>query len=207
MVIVGDLFDLWFGHEHLSFEYQAPIVGRMRELSERGLRMSYVEGNRDYGIGRYRDRIFAEVSDRGLLKNWGAHRVYFEHGDQINTRDRQYLAWRKISKNAAALWLMDHTPSSWLLRWANRMEQGMRQTNLKYKVKYPDVEVDLFCRRTAAAGSSSIIVFGHFHAEKEFTVEAGGRNVLCYNLPGWEAGFRYLTIPEDGKPVFEEIKG
>lgn len=206
VVVVGDLFELWFGWEDLTFEYQKPILRRMKELASDGLRINYIEGNRDYGIERYHGQIFASVSATGFELQCGLRRVYFEHGDWINRQDRWYRMWRRISKNTASFWLLGHLPSAFLLRLAQRTERGMRQTNLKYKIRYPDLEVDRFCREKMAAGFN-IIVFGHFHEGKEFVLEEPAGNVLCYNLPGWEKGLRYLVIPEDGKPVFEEIRG
>lgn len=206
VVVVGDLFDLWFGWDDLTFEYQKPILRRMKELAASGLKMRYVEGNRDYGIDRYQGSIFSSVSATGLELQCGPRRVYFEHGDWINRDDRQYRLWRRVSKNRASFWLFGHLPSSFLLRMAQRTERGMKQTNLKYKIRYPNAEVDRFCREKMNAGFN-MIVFGHFHEGIEFLMEESGRNVLCYNLPGWEKGLRYLIIPEDGRPVFEEIRG
>lgn len=206
VVVVGDLFDLWFGWDALTFEFQKPIIRRMIELAKDGLKLSYVEGNRDFGIAPYRGPIFGSVNSLGFERMCGSRRIYFEHGDWINTHDRQYRMWRRVSKNTVSFWIIGHLPSSFLLRMAQRTEQGMRKTNLKYKINYPDSEVDRFCQEKAKAGFD-IVVFGHFHEEKEFVVQESGRDVLCYNLPGWEKGLRYLEIPEEGKPVFRDIRG
>lgn len=206
VVIVGDLFDLWLGWRQLTFSYQRPILERMQELAANGLRIDYVEGNRDYGATNYRGSIFRNVSALGMLRNWGSQKVYFEHGDLINTRDRQYRAWRQLSKNPVSLWLLGHLPAVILLRMANSLEKGMKRSNLKYKTAYPESEVRNFYQHKANQGST-IIVVGHFHEERKMVLPNHDRSVLCYNLPGWETGFRYLAIPEEGSPGFEEVRG
>lgn len=206
VVIVGDLFDLWLGWPKLTFSFQVPILQRMRELAQAGLQMSYVEGNRDFGILPYQGSIFQRVAANELKRDFGSHRIYFEHGDLINTKDRQYRLWRKISKNPLSYWMIGCLPSRAMLGIADHLEKKMKQTNLRYKMTYPESEISEFYKRKAAEGYTEIIV-GHFHEERAISLKNAEKNVLCYTLPGWEKGFRYLSIPGDGEPMFEEIRG
>src|SRR5215203_7425775 len=66
VLIVGDLFDLWFGFESLTYDYQKPILAEMKRLASEGLAMDYVEGNRDFHIRAYRGSIFRSVSEEGF---------------------------------------------------------------------------------------------------------------------------------------------
>src|SRR5690349_17551101 len=71
VLIAGDLFHLWFGWPDLTFPYQRKMLQRMRELAAAGLILHHVEGNRDFGIERYRSSIFANVSSSLLEMQWG----------------------------------------------------------------------------------------------------------------------------------------
>jgi len=205
VIVLGDLFDLWLGFEGLTFEYQKPIVGKMEELAKSGLMMDYVEGNRDFGISSYQGRLFKEVTERGRAIPWGQVKIYVEHGDLINRADHQYRLWRGTSKNALAYWMMNHLPRGFSLRVSEKLERSMKGTNLKYKIHYPEAEVEQFCRTQGGRGSD-IVVFGHFHQQREMSFRIANRDVLCYNLPGWETGFHYLVVPGDGgRPVFREF--
>jgi UDP-2,3-diacylglucosamine pyrophosphatase LpxH len=124
-----------------------------------------------------------------------------EHGDLINREDRQYRLWRSFSKNPISYFLLAHLPSFLTLRIALRLEKGMKQTNLKNKMRYPDRAVESFSQGLFREGVDLVIV-GHFHLEKTIVDSIANRTVLFYNLPGWESGFRYLVIPPDNASPF-----
>jgi len=204
VLIAGDLFHLWFGWSDLTFPYQKKMIQRMRELSSAGLTLHYVEGNRDFGIERYRSSIFATVSASLMEMQWGAHRIFIVHGDLINKKDKQYRFWRKVSKNPVSFFLLDHLPSSFLLRMASRIESGMKKTNQKYRMEFPEKACRDFSASCFAEGADIVIV-GHFHEERISQENQGRKDVLFYSLPGWEHGFRYLVIPRgDEQPYFKD---
>jgi UDP-2,3-diacylglucosamine hydrolase len=204
ILILGDLFDLWLGWNGLTMEFQKPILGRMIELAKSGLVMDYVEGNRDFGISQYQGRIFKTVEERIYRSKWGNSVIHAEHGDLINKLDRPYRMWRAFSKNRISYFLLKHLPSFATLSLALRLEKGLKQTNLRNKMNYPERNVEGFYRALLQEGVDVIIV-GHFHMEKSIPVPFGNRTVLFYNLPGWEQGFRYLVIPPDkAAPYFRD---
>jgi UDP-2,3-diacylglucosamine pyrophosphatase LpxH len=165
--------------------------------------MDYVEGNRDFGISRFQGAVFQRVEPRFLQKDWGGKRIHAEHGDLINESDRQYRLWRRISKNRFSYFLLAHLPAFVTLRLAIKLEQGMRNTNQRHKMHYPDQSVEKFSAALFHSGVD-VIVVGHFHTEKCVPVYLENRNVLFYSLPGWEQGFRYLVIPSSGAPYFTD---
>ncbi len=204
VVIVGDLFDLWFGKH--PFEYQKSVLSRMRELSDQGLVLHYVEGNRDFGICHLAGSPFRDVWPEAFELKWSGRSLYLVHGDLINTKDIPYRFLRALTKNPLSLRLIESLPASFLLRRSSNLEQQMKATNLKHKSRYPDEECSRFCRKHFQQGTD-LVIAGHFHAEIEKSVQVDGRNVLFYNLPGWEQGFRYLVIPPGkDKPYFQGLE-
>jgi UDP-2,3-diacylglucosamine hydrolase len=203
VLIVGDLFDLWFGWPGLTMEYQRPILARMKGLYESGLQIDYVEGNRDFGISQLEGILFRKVAPHELQIRWNGKAIHAEHGDLINEADRQYRVWRSVSKNSFLYFLLRHLPAALTVRLALKLERGMRGTNQKHKMYYPEESAKRFFDRVSAA--SDIIIVGHFHCEKRIEARASNRNVLFFNLPGWEQGFRYLVIPSgQSTPYFTD---
>jgi len=175
-------------------------------MAEAGLIMYYVEGNRDFGIAHYRGELFRDVSDTSFSMKWGERRIFAEHGDLINLEDRPYRFWRKITKNRASFFLLEHLPSFVLLRLGIYLEKRMKSTNVKYKSYYPEAHCKQFYEAQFADGNDLVVV-GHFHEEREVHTKRGEKSMLFYNLPGWENGFRYLSIPQNNSsPFFVEIK-
>ena len=204
VLIIGDLFDLWFGREALIFPFQRSIVARMKELASEGLQIDYVEGNRDFFLSRYSGSVFRTVSSGGFHRDWGSRRLYAEHGDWINTDDKQYRLFKRATKNRLSAFLMDHLPAGFLMKQAEAVERKMKSTNMKYRTGYPERHCRRFAEKKGRAGADLVII-GHFHEEKMWEMQMPDRTVLFYNLPGWENGFRYLVIPESSqKPYFKD---
>ena len=206
MIILGDLFDLWFGWKNLFFKFQRDIINRMNDLAASGLKMIYVEGNRDFGISALRGTVFSEVFSKEIRLKWGSRTVYAEHGDLINQADRQYRTFRKVSKNPVTYFLLKNLPSAWMLALTTRLERTLKNTNQEYRIGYPEEACRLF-REQAFQGGADIVIVGHFHEEKELKQQLNSRTVMFYNLPGWETGFRYLVIPQtNDDPYFLDFK-
>jgi UDP-2,3-diacylglucosamine hydrolase len=204
VLIVGDLFDLWFGWPDLTMQFQRPVLNRMKELFSLGLKVDYVEGNRDFGIHQQEGVLFRRVVSRAWEFDWNGKKIHAEHGDLINRSDHPYRIWRKISKNRFSYFLLKHLPSIVTLRLGLQLEKNMRNTNRKNKLYYPEQCAQDFLMEMDQAGID-VAVVGHFHLEKVLQLRATNRNVLFYNLPGWEQGFRYLVIPPGkGLPYFTD---
>jgi UDP-2,3-diacylglucosamine hydrolase len=204
ILILGDLFDLWFGRDALTFAFQKPILARMQELASQGLKMDYVEGNRDFAIRQYSPSLFRNVASTGYSRTWGMHRIYAEHGDLINKADRPYRFFRKLTKNPLSLLLLKHMPARFFLGRADRLEKQMKSTNMRHKMSYPESYCRTFAEKKGIEGADLVII-GHFHEEKSWSLKGSNQNVLFFNLPGWESGIRYLVIPQTNQaPYFEE---
>lgn len=205
--ILGDLFDLWFGWQDLTFPFQVPILRRMGELKNAGLRLQYVEGNRDFRIDQLEGVIFEHVYSRSISLHRNSRVLHLEHGDLVNRKDKAYRLWRIISKNPVSYFIIGSLPSAVLLRSALKLERKLKKTNLRFRKNYPEEESERFSREQFRKGAEFVII-GHFHEQKLVAYEFEGKTRFFCNLPGWEEGFQYLVIPgNSSKPYFEKWEG
>ncbi len=98
LYILGDLFEVWPGDDcidHPEDVFNAGIVDALRTLTDSGVRLSLMHGNRDFLLGR----VFALRSGANLLPDpyilslptW---QFVLSHGDMLCTADREYQAFR-----------------------------------------------------------------------------------------------------------------
>ena len=88
LFLLGDVFDLWFGSPGLTFGFQKPVVSSLRELRRGGLRLYYVEGNRDFYRKKYHEgQTFDSVAEGEMRAAVGGKRLYLSHGDTVNRAD------------------------------------------------------------------------------------------------------------------------
>jgi UDP-2,3-diacylglucosamine pyrophosphatase LpxH len=206
LFLLGDVFDLWFGSPALTFGFQAPIIEELRSLRRaKGLRLFYVEGNRDFYLKRYHaGTTFDAVSGDSLEVLVGPRRVYASHGDLVNRADRAYRFWRAVSKNPVAFGVASLLPSSFVLPLTIRVERGLKPSNPRFKGCFPEREVVDFAERIFEGGPDCVVL-GHFHTERLLTFGEDGRRVLAV-LPAWREEWRYFYLAADGSFGFKAFR-
>jgi len=206
LFLLGDMFDLWFGTSNLTFGFQRPIIEHLQELRQGGLRLYYVEGNRDFYLRKdHEGGTFDVVSEGELRAVVGGKSLYLSHGDTVNRADFAYRFWKGISKNRLAYGSVAHLPSSVILPLADRIERKLKRSNLRFKGSFPEREARDFSLRLFGQGLD-IVILGHFHQERlmRFTHE-GGTKVLAV-LPSWKERWRYFCLTAEGAYGFRTYR-
>jgi len=219
MFLLGDMFDLWFGNTGLTFDFQKPIIARLKELRSRGLRIAYVEGNRDFYLRHEHEGTTLDlVCSDNLQFTVGGMQVHLSHGDTVNKADLWYRFWKAISKNRLANRLVSYLPDWFFLPMAKRLERKLKRYNRRHRESFPEKD----CLRYAAdrfAEGTDIVVMGHFHQEKLMPQNGGadnnrgpetemgksGRKKLVVVLPSWKEAYRYFYIAADGSMDFRSF--
>jgi UDP-2,3-diacylglucosamine hydrolase len=198
LYLLGDVFDLWFGTPGLTFGFQRPIIERLRELRRAGLRMTYIEGNRDFYLkNEHEGTTFDTVSEADLRATVGEKRVYLSHGDTVNRADFSYRFWKGISKSRLSNRGVAHLPSSVFLPAAEWIERRLKRSNRRYKGSFPEKECREFALRLFANGVD-FIVLGHFHHERLMRFSQGKSTKVLAVLPSWKDQWRYFHLAADG---------
>ena len=198
LFLLGDVFDLWFGTPALTFGFQRPIIDRLRALRRAGLRLYYVEGNRDFYLGKdHEGSTFDAVSEGEMRASVGGKRLYLAHGDTVNRADLPYRFWKGISKNRIAYGSVARLPSSWILPLADRIERKLRRSNRRHKGSFPEREARDFSLRLFAQGVD-LVVLGHFHQERLIRFSQAESAKALVVLPSWKEAWRYFCIDAEG---------
>ncbi len=94
--ILGDLFDFWVGDDEVS-ELNTSVAREIRKLSDKGVAVFFVRGNRDFLIGQdfCLQAGMTLLPDYSVLDLFGC-KTLICHGDTLCTDDRAYQRFRKI---------------------------------------------------------------------------------------------------------------
>ena len=202
LAILGDLFAAWIGRADLLRPHHERVVEGLRRLAGRGVRILYVEGNHDFFLGRlYGDGPFEVIATETLEVQSSGRRLHLAHGDLMNRRDRQYRAWRRLSKSRPFFAVFNLLPRATRLRIVDGLEHGMATTNMDFRGGFPVGECLAYARPRIRVGTDAI-VFGHFHDERRIDVAEGERQGSVFVLPAWRDGHRYLRIADGSEPIF-----
>lgn len=199
IVFLGDLFNIWLGRPELEQPHQAAVLEKLRALRRQGVTIGYVEGNRDFRIGRgYGGEAVDRATDAGMVEEQGGTRLFAIHGDLVNVRDLRYRLWRAFSRSAPVWWLFNRLPAERRVRFAESLERRMRTTNVEYKREFPEAAAREFAAGIVSSGFD-VVVLGHFHVERDLRLESPHpRGRLCV-LPEWKGSRRHLEVDEGGR--------
>lgn len=192
LVLLGDLFQGWVGFRRFETPEIAAVAAALRRLRGRGVRVDYVEGNRDFFLagGPYADCFDAVVGE--LAFTAGGTRFLAVHGDGLDPRDRQYRFWRRASKSALSRLVISKTPRPLARRLVWQTEARLSRTNREHKRQVPREVLVPYGERRLAEGHD-VLLLGHFHEERRWPV-AGG---LLWLLPAWFDTRRTVWLPQD----------
>jgi UDP-2,3-diacylglucosamine hydrolase len=200
--IVGDLFSVWVGRREMTRPHHERVLAALRRAAARGVRLLYVEGNHDFFLrSLYAPDPFEAFDETAIDLRVGRTRVHLAHGDLVNRHDRQYRAWRAVSKSRPGFALFNLIPRRRRIALVDRLERSMAGTNLAFKAGFPMAEALADARPRFRDGCDTV-VFGHFHEERRIAVEEKERRGIVYVLPAWRDGHRYLRLSPEGESAF-----
>jgi UDP-2,3-diacylglucosamine hydrolase len=197
LVLMGDLFQAWVGHRRFETADIAAVAAALQSLRRRGLRIDYVEGNRDFFLAESPyanafDHVGTEVAFEA-----GGMRYLAVHGDGLNDEDWRYRFWRRLSKSALSRSLSGRIPAP-LARWlVHSTERRLSNTNFRHRHRLPEAAIRRYAERRLAEGHD-VLLLGHFHEDRIWRV-AGGEVRL---LAAWfkTRTIEWLTLAGDAAP-------
>jgi UDP-2,3-diacylglucosamine hydrolase len=177
LVLLGDLFQAWVGLPCFETPEVAAVARALLDLRRRGLRVDYVEGNRDFFLAGSPyadlfDAIGLEVAFRS-----GGRRYLAVQGDGLNDRDWQYRLWRRLSKSRPVEWGVRAVPRALARRLVASTEERLSQTNFKHRATLPEAAIRAYAERRLAEGHD-VLLLGHFHEPRVFAVPGGEVRLL-----------------------------
>ncbi len=108
--LVGDIFDFWFEWRHVVPRNYVRFLGKLAELSDKGVEVHFYIGNHDvWTFGYLEDEIGLKVHRKREVQVIEGKKFVIEHGDQTPFESWVYKAmtavfrWRPAQKFFAAL--------------------------------------------------------------------------------------------------------
>ncbi|QRR01974.1 UDP-2,3-diacylglucosamine diphosphatase [Dyadobacter sandarakinus] len=201
--LVGDIFDFWFEYKKVVPKGFVRVLGKLAELSDKGVELIIFTGNHDMwmsgylteelGATIYRDPVsfeFASVS--------GIRKIYIGHGDGLGPGDHTYKFLKKIFENSffkllfclfhpdLGLWIAHAWSRRSRLSHVNKGEERFLGEDHEWLFQY--------CREVEQHSHHDFYVFGHRHLVLDMKVNAGSRYI---NLGEWVKQQHYAVFDGD----------
>ena len=187
LAILGDLFDYWAGDDDLADPFNTRIATALRELSARGVALSFMAGNRDFLVGD----AFAAAAGLDLLpdpvvRDIGGVPTLLTHGDALCTDDADYQRFRKTVRDPVwratflARPLADRKREIEALRARSETEKRIKAAAIM------DVNATAVVVALATQGARAMI-HGHTHRQGRHEHRVGGMSCPRWVLGDWHA--------------------
>jgi UDP-2,3-diacylglucosamine hydrolase len=210
LYLLGDIFEYWAGDDDLATPFHQRVVDALRTLSDSGVAVYWMAGNRDFLVGQ----AFADAAGLSLLPDpWvvsiGGQQIALVHGDAQCTDDLKYMAFR--AQVRAPAWQQQFLAMPLAQRKAiiAGLREGSRQAHGEKSYEIMDVTADAVSALHEATGAD-IIIHGHTHRPALHQDPASGRR--RYVLSDWELDAEpvrggWIAITDDGKITRHGLDG
>lgn len=185
LYILGDLFEFWIGDEMMDSPGVAPIITSLRKLSDSGVPVHVMHGNRDFLLGAGFEkatgcRLLAEPA----LARFGNEDVLLLHGDTLCTDDVEYQRFRSMVRDPA--FVRDFLSKTVQERAA--IAQNLRETSQAAtagkKPEIMDVN-ETAVRETMRTAQVRHLIHGHTHRPAQHVFDLDGAPARRTVLGDW----------------------
>ncbi len=197
LYILGDFFEVWIGDDAMT-PFQESIAGALRALSERGVRIYLMHGNRDFMLGQtfcYKAGCKL-LADPSVVQLCGEP-VLLMHGDSLCTRDEGYMRLRRLLRNPLSLFVLRNLPLATRRKLARKLRNESRtQTRMKAS-DIIDVTPELI-PGVLAEHRVRTLIHGHTHRPATHDLEVNGQPAKRIVLGDWDRQGWALQVDENG---------
>jgi len=192
LCIVGDLFDFWYGFRSREMAGFDTILTALREITNRGVTLHYVEGNHDFCLGRrFTARYGAQVHPEGTELVLGGQRVWVEHGDLANPKEHLEHLFRWLFRSRGGRCLAEVVGPDRLQRFGRWLDRATTGAHYSTRDTAHPCFRDYAARRIAAG--YDVVILAHAHVPGDEVIEAGGHHGRYLNSGDWLAHKSYIT--------------
>ena len=104
--LVGDVFDFWFEYATVVPKGYIRFLGKLAELSDLGIKLTFFKGNHDmWMFGYLKKELNARIIDNELIVHLDGKKFYIHHGDGLGPGDTKYKILKKFFRSSVCQWL------------------------------------------------------------------------------------------------------
>lgn len=201
LYLLGDILDYWYEYKYVVPRGYIRFLGKLAELSDAGVRLTWVTGNHDVWLFDYlRDQLGMTVLNGHTVVETQGRRILISHGDDVGVQPAMYRFTRWCFYNKVCQWLYAAIHPRWTYPiasgWSNenrtrrdpQQQQAISERaaghlvdfSREYGHEHPDVDA---------------YVYGHIHIARIH--DENGQPPVIF-LGEWISLCSYLVLTPDG---------
>jgi UDP-2,3-diacylglucosamine hydrolase len=184
LYILGDLFEAWVGDDDPNTHYFT-IKRALRKLTDRGIPVYFMHGNRDFMIGKgFANETGVKILEDPYKVTMYGQKTLLSHGDALCLDDVKYQRVRKMVRDPAWQAEMRAKPLKDRLRYAQEARRQSLEQTINMSLDIMDVNQDEV-QRVIREHNVDVLLHGHTHRPDVHTVDLGNRKAKRIVLGDW----------------------
>ena len=185
LYLVGDIFDTWFEYRNVVPKGFTRFLGKLAELSDKGLQIEAFTGNHDLWMsGYFVEELNIPVHYEPIVREFNGKQFFIGHGDGLGPGDNGYKLLKKVMSNSFSQWLyrrLHPDTGVGLAGWLSRL--GPKHADGPEKEFLGEQEwLVQFAQGELKKKQIDYFIFGHRHIAIEYPLI---NNSLYVNLGDW----------------------
>jgi len=194
--LLGDLFDFWFEYKTVVPRGYVRFLGKIAELTDRGIEIFVCVGNHDLWMREYlEEECGVKIFKDPLIKKYGNKNFYIHHGDGLGPGDIGYKILKKIFLSRINQFLFTRLHPNFGFKLATGFSKKSRLSQPEWENSYQGNDKEYLtqhCLEILNSQAVDFFIFGHRHLK--INVELDNLNPLTQNDSHQKS--RYINLGE-----------
>jgi len=194
LYLLGDIFDYWFEYRKVVPRGFVRTLGKLAELSDRGIDIHFFTGNHDVWVFDYLpSEIGLTVHNGPLITLLKGKRFYIAHGDGLDPGDLGYKLLKAIFHSKVLQWLyarIHPNASTTFAYWWSKKSRYSKGVCEAFQGEENEDQI-VFARKILEKEHFDYFLFGHRHVAMD--IDLNGKSRLI-NPGEWIFGSSYAVF-------------
>jgi len=201
LILNGDIFDLWFVWKKFIIKGYFPLLFKLNQLREKGIRIVFIAGNHDFWFRNFlTGTLGIEVYENDFCETIDGVKTFVSHGDRYTLNDLRYQIFRKMIRNKFIMWIFGNMHPDFALSIGKNMSRSSRKQQVADDILNKR-EQGLIKFAKAKLNETDLVILGHSHLPKIERYENG----IYANAGNWINNSSYLKM-KNGKVELHNFK-
>ena len=184
--LLGDLFDFWFEYKTVVPKGFVRVLGKLAELSDSGIPITFFIGNHDLWMRDYfQKELNITVYRQPITLTVGTTRLLIGHGDGLGPGDKGYKLMKKLFTNPFLQWLFRWLHPDLGFRLGQYLSKKNKLISGEEDVKFLGEDKEwlvTYSQKKLKDEHFDYFVFGHRHLPLEIELNQNSKYI---NLGDW----------------------
>ncbi|MFN4976898.1 MAG: UDP-2,3-diacylglucosamine diphosphatase [Bacteroidota bacterium] len=196
--VLGDLFDFWFEYRKVVPKGYVRILGKLAELTDKGIAVHFFVGNHDMWMsGYFESELNIPVYFQERSYEFNGKKFIIGHGDGLGPGDQGYKLLKTVFRNPFCQFLFGLIPPAVGISIAEYFSRKSRIAtgNTEDHFLGEDKEwLIQYCKSVLAKDQVDFFIFGHRHLPIDVELNTTSRYI---NLGDWVKYDSYAVFDGD----------